>query len=173
MFSKKARILVIFIALLLLGYTLYERVYELSALVLAGVLFIAYGYFKDGTVVLAAKAYHNKDFDKAERLLKEIKNPDYLRRSRRGYYEVMLGNIELKKENLTEAERHFQIASRFPLRNENEKALVLTQLANLNLRKNEFEKAKAYLEVTNGLKVSLRVQDIIKKLEKEIKKGSG
>jgi hypothetical protein len=42
----------------------------------------------------------------------------------------------------------------------------------LNLRKKEFEKAKAYIDVAKGLKISSRVQDIINKIEKETYKGS-
>lgn len=71
-----------------------------------------------------------------------------------------------------EAERHFQIASRFPLKNENEKGLVLTQLANINLGKREFKKAQAYVDIAKELKISARVKSIIEKIEQEIHKGS-
>jgi tetratricopeptide (TPR) repeat protein len=172
MVTAKARLAIIAIALVLLGWTVYGKVYELSGIVGFGILFVIYGYFREGTVVLASKAYHHKDLKKAEELLSEIKNPDRLSKKRRGYYEFISGNIELKRENFTEAERHFQIASRFPLRSENEKAMVLTQLANLNLRKHEFAKSRAYLDIAKELKTSPRVASIIENIEKEIKKGS-
>ncbi|MBC8054542.1 MAG: hypothetical protein H7Y13_15890 [Sphingobacteriaceae bacterium] len=172
MLTAKARLTVLIIAAVFLGWTLYQHVYELSAILGFGIAYLIYGYFKEGTVVLAAKAYHQENFSKTERLLKEIKDPDWLLKSRRGYYEVMYGNIELKKGNFAEAERHFQIASRFPLKNESEKGLVLTQLANLNLRKNEFVKAKAYLDTARELEVSARVKSIIEKIELEIRKAS-
>lgn len=172
MLTARARFAVIAIALIFLSWTVYEQVYELSALVGFGIIYLIYGYYKEGTVVLAAKAYHNQDLKKAEELLREIKNPDRLKKSRRGYYEFIYGNIELKRENFSEAERHFQIASRFPLKNENEKALVLTQLANLNLRKKQFNKAQAYIDIARELKVSFRVKGIIEKIEQEIHKGS-
>ena len=172
MLTSKARFAIIAIAVIFLGWTLYQQVYELSAILGLGILYLIYGYYKEGTVVLAAKAYHNHDIIKAERLLKQIKNPDRLKKSRRGYYEFMSGNIELKRGNYLQAERHFQIASRFPLKNESEKALVLTQLANLNLRKKEFEKAKAYIDIAKDLEISPRVKSIIEKIESEIKKES-
>jgi len=150
----------------------YQQTYELSAIIVFGIIFVLYGYFKEGTVVLAAKAYHQQDLEKTEKLLREIRNPDRLKKSRRGYYEFMFGNIELKRENFSEAERHFQIASRFPLKNENEKGLVLTQLANLNLRKKEFIKAQAYIDIAKELKISSRVKGIIDRIEQEIRKGS-
>jgi hypothetical protein len=172
MLTARARFAVIAIALVLLGWTVYKHVYELSAFIGLGIAFLFYGYFKEGTVVLAAKAYHQHDLKKTEKLLREIKNPDRLKKSRRGYYEFMLGNIELKRENFSEAERHFQIASRFPLKNENEKGLVLTQLANLNLHKKEFIKAQAYIDIAKELKISARVKSIIERIEQEIHKGS-
>lgn len=172
MLTARARFAVVAIALVLLGWTVYQQTYELSAIIVFGIIFVLYGYFKEGTVVLAAKAYHRQDLKKTEKLLREIKNPDRLKKSRRGYYEFMFGNIELKRENFLEAERHFQIASRFPLKNENEKGLVLTQLANLNLRKKEFIKAQAYIDIAKELKISSRVKGIIDRIEQEIHKGS-
>lgn len=172
MLTAKGRFVIIAIAMIFLGWTIYEQVYELSAILGLGILYLIYGYYKEGTVVLAAKAYHNHDIIKTERLLKQIANPDRLKKSRRGYYEFMYGNIELRRGNYVEAERHFQIASRFPLKNENEKGLVLTQLANLNIRKREFEKARAYIEIARDLQIGDRVKGIIEKIELQIKKGS-
>jgi hypothetical protein len=88
MLTPQARIAIIAIAAVLLGWTIYESAYEVTAIVACAILFVAYGYFKEGTVVLAAKAYHNKDFEKTEKLLSKVWNPDYLKKSRRGYYEL-------------------------------------------------------------------------------------
>jgi tetratricopeptide (TPR) repeat protein len=100
--------------------------------------------------------------------LKEIEDPDRLGRHRRGFYEFIYGNLELYKQNYEEAEKHFQIASRFPLRNQNDKAIVLVHLANINLRKKDKEKAKAYVEKAKTFKISARVKNIIEKIESEI-----
>jgi len=168
--TQRARLIVIVFGVFLLIWTLFQQAYEVSALVLLGILMLVWSYFRQGTVMLAAKAFQQKDFQKAEALLREIKDPDYLSKNRRGFYEFIYGNVELHKNNYEEAERHFQIASRFPLRNENDKGIILIQLANLNLRKKEFEKAKAYVEKAKTLKISARVQNIIEKIEKEISK---
>ena len=172
MLTVKARLLIIAIAVVFLGWTVYKEVHEVSVILLCGILYVIYGYYKEGTVVLAAKAYHNQDLQKTEELLQQVRYPDRLGKSRRGYFEFMYGNIELKKSNFLEAERHFQIASRFPLKNENEKGLVLTQLANLNLQKKEFAKAKAYIDIAKELNISARVKSIVEKIESEIRKGS-
>jgi tetratricopeptide (TPR) repeat protein len=168
--TQRARLIVIVFGVFLLVWTIFQQVYEVSALVLLGILMLVWSYFRQGTVMLAAKAFQQKDFHKAETLLNEIKEPDYLSKSRRGFYEFIYGNVELNKNNYEEAERHFQIASRFPLRNENDKGIILVQLANLNLRKKEFDKARTYIEKAKTLKISARVHNIIEKIEKEIPK---
>ncbi|MGX5688178.1 tetratricopeptide repeat protein [Arcticibacter tournemirensis] len=170
MMTTRTRFAVLAVAVVLLGYTFYERNYEVSAVVGLGIVLLIRGYFKEGTVVLAAKAFRNKEYQKAETLLKEIRNPDYLRKARRGYYEFIYGNIELQRENYNEAELHFQIASRFPLSSENDKGIVLVHLANLNLRKKEYDRARAYIEIAKDLKISARIQSIIERIEKEIQK---
>ena len=166
--TQKARLLVLGVAMILLGLTIYQRVYEVSAIVFLCILLLIWSHYKQGTVMLAAKAFHDKDYDKAEQLLKEIKDPDRLSKKRRGFYEFIYGNIELQRNNYEDSERHFQIASRFALRNENDKGIVLVQLANLNLRKHEFDKAQAYVDKAKALKISARIQSIIQKIEQEI-----
>ena len=168
MLTKKARLWVIGIAVLLLIWTVYEQVYEVTAATVLMIGFLIWGYFKEGTVVMAAREFHAKNYQEAEILLKEIEDPDRLGRHRRGFYEFIYGNLELHKHNYEEAEKHFQIASLFPLRNQNDKAIVLVHLANINLRKKDKEKAKAYVEKAKTFKISARVKNIIEKIESEI-----
>ncbi|HEY0897725.1 MAG TPA: hypothetical protein VGD90_00265 [Sphingobacteriaceae bacterium] len=172
MFTRKARLSVIFIGVILFAWTLYSQVYEISAVIAVGIGALIYGYFREGTVVMASREFHNKNYERAEELLKEIADPDRLKKRRRGFYEFIYGNIELQRKNYEEAERHFQIASRFPLRNQNDKAIVLVHLANLNLRKHNFVRSKAYVEHAKTLKITSRVQNIIQKIESEIEKSS-
>jgi tetratricopeptide (TPR) repeat protein len=168
MLTRKARIWVIGIALFLLSWTVYQQVYEISAVIVLMIGFLIWGYFREGTVVMAAREFHAKNYEEAEILLKEIEDPDRLGRHRRGFYEFIYANLELHKHNYEEAEKHFQIASRFPLRNQNDKAIVLVHLANINLRKKDKEKAKAYVEKAKTFKISARVKNIIEKIESEI-----
>ena len=172
MFTRKARLAVIAVALLLLVWTLYLEVYEVAAVIGVGIALLVWGYFTEGTVVMAAKEFHYKNYDRAEELLKEIEDPERLNKHRRGFYEFIYGNIELHRHNYEEAERHFQLATRFPLRNQNDKALVWTHLANISLRKKDYERSLAYLAKARELKITSRVKAIIEKIEQEIPKQS-
>lgn len=168
MLTRKARFWVIAIGVILLAWTLYEQVYEIAAVCALGIVLLVWGYFKEGTVVMAARKFHEKNYAEAEELLKEIEDPDKLGRHRRGFYEFIYGNLELQRQNYAEAEKHFQIASNFPLRNQNDKAIVLVHLANLNLRKKDSERAKVYVEKAKTFKITSRVKNIIQNIEQEI-----
>jgi len=172
MLTKRARLLVIGIAVFLLGWTISQRVYEIAAVIGLGIGLLIWGYFREGTVVMAAREFHAKNYDGAEDLLKEIVDPDRLGKHRRGFYEFIYGNVELHRRNYEEAEKHFQIATRFPLRNQNDKAIVLVHLANISLRKKDLERAKVYTEKARTYKITNRVKDIILKIESEINKES-
>jgi len=168
--SRQYRFVLIAGTALIFLWALYQAQYEIAAISGLSVLLLIWSHYRLGTVMLASKAFQQKDYEKTERLLLEIRDPDRLARSRRGFYEFIYGNIELHRENFDEAERHFQIASRFPLRNENDKAIILSHLANLNLRKGDYEKTKAYTAKAKTLKITSRVRHIIEKIEKEIPK---
>ena len=159
---------VIGIAVLLLAWTISIQVYEMTGVIGIGIALLIWGYFREGTVVMAAREFHAKNYDGAEELLKEIEDPDRLGKHRRGFYEFIYGNVELHRHNYAEAEKHFQIASNFPLRNQNDKAIVMVHLANLNLRKKDYERASAYLARAKTYKITARVKNIILKIESEI-----
>ena len=55
MLTKKARLWVIGIAILLLGWTISQQVYEISAVIGIGIALLIWGYFREGTVVMAAR----------------------------------------------------------------------------------------------------------------------
>ncbi len=168
MLTRKVRFPIIAVAVALLIWSLLTVQYQVTGIAAVSIFMLVWSYFKQGTVVLAARAYHNKDYQKAEELLSEIENPDRLSRIRHGYYEFIYGNIELQRNGFEAAEYHFQIASKFPLRNQNDKGLILVQLANLCLRKKDFERTKAYIEKAKELDISARVKSIINKIEQEI-----
>lgn len=143
--------------------------YQLAAI--AGFLFafVLWSHFKHGSVLLASKYFKQENYEQTEKTLNEIANPDRLAKNRRGYYEFMRANIALQREDFETAEYHFQIASRFPLGGQNDKAFVMIHLANLALRKKDGERALTYLERAGTLATTSRAKEIIKVIEKEAK----
>ena len=171
MFSNKARILVIVVFAVLLVFFAYKQVLELA---LASVLFIVlviFDYFRQGTLVIAAKHFHDKDYDGAYALLMQIKKPEWLLEKRRGIYEYMLGAISLHKQDYEAAAVHYELASKFPLRSVNEHVAALVHAANVNIRLGNYDKAKECLQQaqTKEDKITARMKAVIEKLEKELK----
>lgn len=170
MMTSKARLGVIIVALLLLAFTVYAKTYQLTALVAGLIGYTIWSYYRDGTVLLASEAFKKKQYDLARSLLTDIKNPDYLRKKRRNYYEFISGSLALQLLDYEGAERHFQLASRLPFRRKSDKALIFVNLANLNLRKKDYDRVKAYLEKVKELEVSSRIAQIVNRIENEIPK---
>ena len=167
MYNAKGRYALMAVFAISALVSLYFLQYQLASI--AGFLFafVLYTHYKHSSVLLASKYFKDADYEKTEKILEEIGNPDRLAKNRRGYYEFMRANIALQREDFENAAFHFQIASRFPLGGKNDKAFVLIHLANLALRKKEIERAKTYIEKAKELATSSRAQEIIKIIEKE------
>ncbi|OCX52949.1 hypothetical protein BEL04_01070 [Mucilaginibacter sp. PPCGB 2223] len=170
MFTNQARLAVLGLFGLLVAFFAYQHNYQLVCVVLLLMLLIVWDYFKSGTVILAAKLYHVKDYEKAESLLHQVYNPLWLSRNRRGFYEFMLGGICLKRNDYDEAEKHYEIAAQFPLRNNNDHVAALAHVANINIRKANYEKAEAYLKLAtrDEEKIGSKMKEVIQKLQKEL-----
>lgn len=167
MYNTKGRYALMAIFIIAALACLFYDQYQLAALAGLFFAFVLWSHFKHSSVLLASKYFKNGEYEKAERILAEVPNPDRLARNRRGYYEFMRANIALKKEEYDVAEHHFQIASRFPLGGKNDKAFVLIHLANLALRKKDGERSRAYIAKAKELASTPKAKDIISKIEIE------
>lgn len=166
--NTRIRFILIAIAVIALAYCVVYQHFYACVYILGAIGYLIWSEYREGTVFLATQAFHKQNYDKVKKLLDQIKNPDTLRKGRRNFYEFMKGNLALKENNIEEAEYHFQLASRLPWRKDHEKAMVLINLANINLRKKDYERAATYLSVTEKLKLTERQKSIIQKIQKEI-----
>ena len=172
MFSNKARIFVLSVFFIMLVLFAYQRVYQLTAFCALMIVMIIVEYFKQGTLVLAAKSFHQKDFAKTEVLLKQIKRPEWLSRKRRGFYEYMMGAVSLQKNDFDAAERHYELAAQYPLRTLNDHVAALVHVANISIRQGKYDKAETYLQLAlkDKEKITAKMLAVIERLKQEIKK---
>jgi len=170
MFTNKARILVTVAFTLLMAFFVYKQTYELAAVALLFIGLLIWGYFKEGPIILAAKQFHLKDYQKAEELLLQINRPDWLSRKRRGFYEFMMGGISLHKQEFAAAEQHYEQAAQYPLRSVNDHVAALVHIVNISIRQGNYDKAEAYLQLAEnkGDKISAKMREVITKLENEL-----
>lgn len=169
--NTRGRLIVAAIAVVALAYALAQQQFYLCIYIMAILCYLLWSHFREGTVYLATQAFHKQDYERTKELLSEVKNPDRLRKGRRNFYEFMMGNIALKEGRVDEAEYHFQLASRLPWRRDMEKGMVLINLANINLRKQAYDRVRAYIEVAEKLKLTARQRGIIDMLKTEISKS--
>ena len=173
MFTNKARLLVTVVFVVLMVVAIYMHIYQIAVIALMFVVFLVIGYFKEGPIILAAKYYHKKDYTRSEELLKQIRNPEWLSKKRRGFYEFILGGISLQRQDYNEAERHYEIAAQYPLRSVNDHVAALVHVANISIRQGNYEKAKVYiaLAVKHEDKITAKMKAIIERLQEEVKKN--
>ena len=172
MFSNKARLFVIGLFTIMLVFFVYQHVYQLAAFCGLMVIAIVVEYFRQGTLVLAAKYYHTKDYNKTAQLLAQIKKPGWLSKKRRGFYEYMMGGIALQKQDFDAAELHYELAAQYPLRSVNDHVAALVHVANISIRQGKYDKANAYLQLAaqNGDKMTAKMKAVIDRLKQELKK---
>lgn len=172
MFTNRARILVIGAFVIMLAVAAHLRVYEIAGVIIMFIGLLIWGYFKEGTIIMAAKAFHNKDYEKAESLLLQVHNPAWLSKKRRGFYEFIFGGVCLQKQDFDEAEKHYEIAAQYPLRSANDHVAALVHVANISIRHSNFEKAKAYLALADKHedKITAKMKEVITKLHQELDK---
>ncbi|MBS7566242.1 tetratricopeptide repeat protein [Mucilaginibacter sp. Bleaf8] len=172
MFTNKVRLLVIAVFSALLVFFITQRSYELAAIAGLFIGMLIWGYFKEGPIILAAKHFHNKDYDKTESLLRQIQKPEWLSKNRRGFYEFMMGGIAFKKHDFEHAEHHYEQATKYPLRSVNDHVSALATVANISLRNGKPQKAAEFLQKTYQFqdKTTARMKAVIASLEEELKK---
>ncbi len=167
MFTNNARILIAAIFLSIAAFAAYQKVYEITALSLLGAGYMIWGYFKEGTIVLAAKSYKNKDYEKTQRLLNSIKNPSFLLKDKRAYYELLNAQVAMQTTDYAVAEKHFEQAARLGLKSVSDLGVTLMHLANISLRNKNKGKALAWVNEARKLKLPQNLQSIIGNIEKE------
>jgi tetratricopeptide (TPR) repeat protein len=172
MFTNKARLLVAGIFLVLLVFFIVQHTYELAAVAALFIILLIWGYFKEGPIILAAKYFHKKEYTKAENLLRQINNPQWLSKKRRGFYEFIMGGICMQKQDFEEAEQHYELAAQYPLRTVNDHVAALVHVANISIRNGKYDKAAAYLQMAKDkeAQVTAKMKSVIAQIEDVLNK---
>lgn len=135
------------------------------------IILLGWDYLRQGTLVVAARYFHHKEYDKAGRVLMEVFKPEWLSKNRRGYYEFLMGGVCLQKQDFEDAEKHYEIAAQYPLRSVNDHVAALVHVANISIRQGNYDKADAYLKLAekHQEKINAKMKDVINRLHEELK----
>ena len=169
MFTNSARLAVSISLLFVVAIAAYLKVYEIAALSFLLIGLVIWGYFKEGTVVLAAKQYKVKNYEKARALLLTIKNPALLNKKRKPYYEFLLGSIAVNQLNYQTAELHLGNAAVLGLR-ASDLGVALMHLANISLRNQDKQNGMVWIKQAEKLPLTSKYKSILSNIEKELQK---
>jgi tetratricopeptide (TPR) repeat protein len=126
--------------------------YSFPFLLIGVILAIIYVLF--GSVNGAAKLIQDQDFDGAEKRLNLTINPKFLWITQRAFFYIMKGSIAMNKNDMKGAEVLFDHALKIDLPSDNEKGMVLLQLANINAGQQKWGAAKNYFREASKLKIT-------------------
>jgi len=171
MLTNRIRIIVAIITFIISLSFIIEGHYIIGSIILllvGGLL--AFDYFKNGTVFLAMRSLQAQDNDKTEKLLAEIKNPQWLGKFQRSYYYLLNGVLNMQKNNYQIAEGHLKNALDLGVRAE-EQAMVYMQLANIRLMKRDMRGGRMYLDkAKKSEKTPEALKSQVSLMDKELKK---
>ncbi len=134
--------------------------------VVIGILLLI-SYVMLGTIISASELVQQQMFDKAEKRLALTLSPKLLYPTNRAYYYILKGSFAVNKKENKEGEEFFNKALSIKLPSDNEKAMILLQLANINASKNKWTTAKKYYNDAKKLKITEKtLKDQLKEFNK-------
>jgi tetratricopeptide (TPR) repeat protein len=145
MFPARFRFVLMVAFLILAAWLLVQKNYFFGLGLLLGFGLLLWGYYRNGSVFLAYWRLRREQFDKAEKLLKEVSRPQWLARVVKTFYYSSLGHIAFQKQEYEEARQQFETARELRPPPGNNRALVLLNLAQLAKIRGDKKQAKAYL----------------------------
>ncbi len=120
---------------------------------LIGIIFLA-SYLLLGTIQSSSEMMQSMDFEGAEKRLDMTKFPKLLYVTNRAFYYILKGSFAAQRKDNNEAEHYFNIALALKLPSDNEKAMVLLQMAGMQTQKNNWNAARNYFYQAKKLKVT-------------------
>ncbi len=156
MFTMNVYLKLALIVLFLGGGIVLAFIYGLGyswILILIGIILLL-SYIFLGTVNSTAKQVQAGDFEKAEKTLNMTLSPKLLYVTNRAMYYIMKGSMAVQKKENKIAEEHFQTALNLKLPTDNERGMVLLQLASINANRNNWTAAKKYYRDTQKLDIT-------------------
>lgn len=140
-------------------------------LILIGLVLLV-GYVLMGTVQSAAVIMQSSDFAGANQRLNLTLNPNWLYSVNRAYYFMLKGTITSQQGDQDAAEQWLLKAQNAGLPSDNEKAVVLLQLANISALRSKLPQTQNYMRQIKDLKVTeAQIKEQIVQFEKALKQS--
>ncbi len=168
MFNKYIRFLIIILSVVAIIFGIIHK-NLIVVIIAAGVgIYMVYAYFKYASVTLAFKKIRKKELKSAYNLLIDTPNPKLLTKGEKTYYYWGMGIIKISENKLDEAEREFYNALRYGVTTSNNMVIINLSLAQICMYKEEYEKAKVYIEEAKRIPHRPQLDVIVYELENRL-----
>lgn len=165
MFTPFIRIILLLICAALSITAAYFNIYSLLIFACIASFFLLYGYFRKGSVNLALSRMREENFEEADKILAQTTQPDRLDKKEKAYYLFVKGFIARENNHFEEAKIHLEEALNEGIRNQNDIAMAILALADMEMVQKNKAKAKNYFEQIKGLKVKPNLMPSIRKMQ--------
>lgn len=167
MFSRNVRWLLV-AAAGALGIIVVRERPGYAALLLIAAALLAAGHYRHGTVWLAFQAQRRGKTERAQRLLREIADPERLTRRDRAYYHLLVGVQALESGAHEDAYAALTRVELPKLRTDNDRSLAEVMLAGAALSLEDRERATLHLERARGYPCRAEIRTVIDQMDAEI-----
>jgi hypothetical protein len=169
MFTPFSRLLLLLlcVALSLLGA--YLSLWPLLVFSTLCSIALLWGYYKIGTVPLALIKTRKNEFDKAEKILDLIQNPDRLNKKYKAYYYFIRGFIARERDQFEESKTCLDEVLAIGMKTETDRAMTLLALADMELLHQKEDSARVYFMQLKNLKVNASLMPSIRKMQEFLK----
>ena len=110
------------------------------------VLLLAYGYVRYGPMVIAFRAYHERDWSRLESLLAEVRRPEWLRPQDRAYFDFLRGVTARVRGDVAAARQHLAAVDPSRLRSDHIRCVLECHRAGVALESGDRAAAAAHLQ---------------------------
>ncbi len=166
MFIARIRFLLVIVFLgLAVWLHVVEGIGSSWYLYLAGFLLLL-THFLTSNVSAAFMLLRGGELDKAERLIDQVKKPEWLLKRHRAYYHFTKGMIAAQRNAIPQAKQHLSEALAIGLRTPTDNALAAINLSNFAFQAQDLSEAKKYLDKAKTYKTSdLIIKEHIERIE--------
>lgn len=165
MFTPLSRILLLLICA---GLSILAAVYNIWSLLIIATLasfLLLWGHFRKGSVKLALARLRAEEYAEAEKIIGQTTRPERLDRREKAYYLFIKGFIAREKDNFNEARIYLEECLNEGIRNQNDIAMALLALTDMEMIQKNKTRAKAYFVQMKDLKVKPELMPSIRKMQ--------
>jgi tetratricopeptide (TPR) repeat protein len=165
MFTPFSRIILLLLCAVLSVVAAFFNIYSLLIITSIASVILLYGYFRKGSVKLALSRLKREEYTEAEKIIEMTTRPERLDKKERAYFLFVKGFVAREKDQFEEAKIFLEEALRDGIRNQNDIAMALLALTDMEMVKKNRIKAREYFTQMKDLKVKPDLMPAIRKMQ--------